>query len=745
MIKKIKSIGGAVIIIATFITVANLFLAEWLDQYSLYNYNFKIILPVTVLSLSAGLLYIWAIVNKLPKILEAAGRIVPISQSESLNEFLARDKTEKISRVALIHSPLLLLCLFPLYIIIPILGNFRISLNEILKILIPLLLLLSIGSRYYGITIKKINSFFSLSGGREEMAERSEFFLLAGSSFLMFIFFTFFISITFFALGFSLSKWIIPLSFISTVIFLWLGLRKNVERNLIKKFTAIIILFAVSFTVFALFSSRFYNFGADSQEYHSEMVIQMKNGWNPFYESLKDGDYDYIEHKPGKAVVLNSFSKCSETVAAAAYIFLNSYEGAKVFQYIFILAAFFLSASVFLNLKKLPFAVSILLGLLITLNPVAVTQSLSFYVDGELASILLIISALGALLFFYDKIFIRILLCAAIILGVNIKFTGLFFSMIIAAGIFFCYLIFDKSKFSFKIIGAVAGAFLIGFFVAGYNPYVTNINNCGSPFCPYFVSEEKIEELKGTQKSLKKIGEVHAVDINLFANRISSLISTVFSKTKNGYCNFTLEWPFSIDKKELSLLMQPYPRTLGGFGPLFRSAAPLAILLILFSFSLSIRKTLVVFFMSIWILFSVLIIIFGCYARYGPQLWMIAVITIPLGLYINRRMLRFLSYAIIMILLSNILLAGRFYLKGQYYAMRGFQAKYNKYTESAEPIKISFFPPFRSCYKQRFNDMGIKYNEIKYSEKEGADLIVDRFFFDDAYSAGINQKRRRNQ
>ena len=82
-------------------------------------------------------------------------------------------------------------------------------------------------------------------------------------------------------------------------------------------------------------------------------------------------------------------------------------------------------------------------------------------------------------------------------LGVNIKFTSAIFIAIFLAGIFFQYLILNKKRLRYKFLSSMIISFIVGFAFLGYDPYVSNIINYGSPFFPY------LGEVKNTNKFFK--------------------------------------------------------------------------------------------------------------------------------------------------------------------------------------------------------------------------------------------------
>lgn len=270
-------------------------------------------------------------------------------------------------------------------------------------------------------------------------------------------------------------------------------------------------------------------------------------------------------------IVINLYSKGTWITAAALYKITGHIEHGKTFNFLLIIASFFITLSAFKNFKQINHGKAIILSFLLSFNPVSICQTLSFYVDGQLSSLLVIMASLGYLLFVLnDKLVIINLLGLSIIMIFNVKFTGFVYALVFSAGLLICFFLSNERKINVKILKVYMASCLLGIFLVGYNPYITNTVKCGNPFYP----------LAG--KGALKIIEPNMPANFLAMNRFEKLFTSIFSKSENVQTPRMTEFklPFTISKSELHAFGIPDVR-IGGFGPLFGGAVILASLIII--------------------------------------------------------------------------------------------------------------------------------------------------------------------
>ncbi len=127
-----------------------------------------------------------------------------------------------------------------------------------------------------------------------------------------------------------------------------------------------------------------------------------------------------------------------------------------------------------------------LMSVLVACNPVSLYQLFSFYVDGPLYALFVSIIAISISLYRGRRSFTFLTLFAAIVLLLNIKFTGVVDAGILLA-LFFVIFVRqeDMALFSKWFITGTA-AVLVGLFLVGTSPYVTNMIRYQTPFYPLY-------------------------------------------------------------------------------------------------------------------------------------------------------------------------------------------------------------------------------------------------------------------
>jgi hypothetical protein len=310
---------------------------------------------------------------------------------------------------------------------------------------------------------------------------------------------------------------------------------------------------------------------------------------------------------------------------------------------------FFLCLSLLLN-TNIGFGKSILLSLLITLNPVSVVQALTFYVDGLVASsftLTLVFYCLALQHKIPRWLFVVDLLCI-FSLGMNVKFTGtIYLGIIITGAILLIYLI--KNANFVIIFKSTIISLIVAVFVVGAAPYVTNTLSYGNPLYPTLgKSNFDMGFVMGGQmpSNLKSL------------SRIEKLFVSIFSKSQNIYADNImdpLKFPWTITKSELATFSVPDTR-IGGWGPFFGLA--LIISFVVGWYMLRSRSAMNYY----WgvtlglILVTVLINPEAWWARYTPQIWLIPVLTLVYYWLLNIKKGKIFANILAGVLLLNVFL-----------------------------------------------------------------------------------------
>ena len=504
-----------------------------------------------------------------------------------------------------------------------------------------------------------------------------------------------------FAFGFRLSYLNIVLAFVVTFFFCY-ALQAKIQKSENKRgiFLQSFLSFTVLFALFLRISTYFYDVSYDGQTYHQDAIIALSNGWNPYYGLLPQSFYLWVNH----------YAKASEILASSLYLLTGHIEQGKVFNFLFILAVFSLSFAFTLRWGKLNTLQSFFLSLILALNPVSITQSLCFYVDGQLASGITLLILSLALVFLRLEIPEIMLLFLSILFVVNLKFTGLVYALIfVAFGLFFIFL--WKDALHFKKVAIISGlAFLIALAGVGFNPYITNTLTKGNPLYP-LAGAQKIDILTN---NTPEIDSIHFRSLNRFQQFFYATFSKSHSKLHIE--EYPPKIPFGISKEELSSYGDS-SLLFGGFGPFFSGL--LLTSLILGTILLFTLKTAPLGWMSGGILFALMFSAFlnqgVWWARYVPQLWLIiALVPMLVYVYASQKWMHRLSHGLLLLATINLLL-----VLTSHYAI---QSKYSQQVKSQilslskekQPLKVHF-NTFVSNGK-RFEENGIQFIEVPKQE-----------------------------
>ncbi len=511
------------------------------------------------------------------------------------------------------------------------------------------------------------------------------------------------VSSTLFFLGVPISRFHALVAAAMAGGFGWWGVNFYFPLERIRVFGLLFGSAVISFFLFAWLNSRIYDISWDGQTYHAEAIEQLANGWNPFREASPPG---LVIHKYPWffPIYLGFFPKGPWICAAALYKFSGSFESGKAFHLMLILACLLFSFAALSTLRSIKWPWRVILSLLIAFNPVSLCQMLTYYVDGQLSSLLAITVALLILIYRRPDPVLMVVLALAVILMINVKLTGALYVSTLAGGYWLFYTVVKKTYRAELTAWLMAGGILgVGF--VGFSPYVTqfikNFISAGNPFHPY-------------------AGWTSMVGLDspeIFGNkldRVRMLAISLFSKSEVLPIPFKLKLPFIFSLSELRAFAFPDVR-IGGFGPLFSGAIVLSVAILVVLFWKYHRRLLcaahLLVLMSL-ICVSALFFSESWWARYAPQLWMVPLITAIFGLWIiHRGLWRGLAVALLLLLCANNLLIyfqyARYTLGNSLMAI-GQLARLKKQEEPL-PTKFGIF----SAIRYRFDREGIRYIEVE--------------------------------
>lgn len=455
-----------------------------------------------------------------------------------------------------------------------------------------------------------------------------------------------------FTAGGSVGWYLLPAGFAAASAALYILSRNEEHGQLIIEIVFTILVFSV----LTYIAGRFYDLSYDGNAYHKMAVGLLKEHWNPL--ECSPSDFNAVGRKFDN-IWVETYCKGTWIFGAAVYAITGSIENGKVYNLMGMLCAFLISFY-FLKKKKKNIFFCIVFSLAAALNPIAVQQFRTYYVDGFLHIILyvLIISLIMGL--DEDEFDIKhtgALIFASMIICGNIKFTGLLYGGI------FCMVFFLLKSFSVRADGekdwlrkrgriflSYAALAVITVFLGGNTSYLTNYRNHGSFTYP----------LTGSHPVDIITANSPFSDVNHFRNLFVSLFSRLDNFTASTGRSAVLKIPFSVDwEHERHILNGVVDPRLSGFGIFFSGILLLSVTVIVIKL-ITMKKNrnfavlLTGFLTCIGLTFA---ISSSWWARYCPYIYFIVLMALYILMDADRKFIRVIFGAALsaMILINNCL------------------------------------------------------------------------------------------
>jgi hypothetical protein len=526
------------------------------------------------------------------------------------------------------------------------------------------------------------------------------------------------------AAGLEISAFELPLSLVISAILFYLSSRTCTNADLRWKIAGVLLL---GILLSGVLSAYILDTSWDGQWYHQAAIDKLSTGWNalhtPFYALTRQDTSNFVLNRFNTAnyMFVQHYPKFSWITGAVICKCTGYIETAKMINFLIAGAAFSYSCYLlrpFIR-KKI---VLILVSLLLTLNPVLVTQIFSDYVDGNVAGLLMLILLTLVSLELQPEEWPTIkwiILGSCIVMVSNLKFTGLAFAAVILF-VFSLYWIARRQPLALlsKKAGILALFFILAFFVFGYNPYVTNYLSEKDFFYP--AREKKAAAMFASNRppALQGKGSAEKLLISLFsqsANETTAFSDTITVDTAN-LARPLWKFPFSIHWKEITFFSTPDVR-LGGFGPLFQLSLWLSVFLLALTvirrgkspFSLlqgavflAVLATVLLFPDSWWARFCPLIFIL-------PFICMLPVLTD--GQSRKDKPLSLLSGAILVVLLANLVMIATYNAGANIFKTMVIRHEMSMLKAAPSPMKINFSRSLFPSAKRRLEEAGVPFIE----------------------------------
>ena len=455
-------------------------------------------------------------------------------------------------------------------------------------------------------------------------------------------------------LGGSVGAFLLPASFAAALLLtaaFYDG--KPGKQFIFEILTAIILM-----VIFAWFSAHIYDTSWDGNDYHKLAVGLLKNGWNPIYQSTEGQVMQSVVGVPSlqqATLWADCYCKVTWFFASSIYVFTGNIESTKIYTLMIIACAFGFTYYYMKKAGKGTWACWIM-SLAAMLNPIAVQQLDSFYVDGFLHLVLYILVITLMVTAKRGIVDLKVsgsLVAAGMIICGNIKFTGLMYGGVFCVVYYVWYVInqfLDKNENRIKnsLIKCLEYAVLAIVTVvwAGSSSYMTNLVNYKNPLYP----------LAGADKVDIMTRNTPFYEVNHLHNFMTSLFSRVDNfLLMNGDREPVLKMPFSVDLAYESLWGESVDPRLSGFGIFFSGLFVVSVIIIVIGL-VRMKKD------RDWVLWLLNLAVCGgltlaitenWWARYTPCLYFILLIAIYMLLDTKRLLCNAISGAMLIALVIN--------------------------------------------------------------------------------------------
>jgi hypothetical protein len=463
-------------------------------------------------------------------------------------------------------------------------------------------------------------------------------------------------------------------------------------------FNAVLLAAAIIATGF-WFSKQYVDQSWDSTAYHQEAILQMVDGWPEFPEKLPSSiPYD---------TKIDTYPKAVWVISASIYSATSNLEGAKLLHVVLFACAFLFLFGALLRTPGISSWGALLVAAAAALNPVVIYQSLSFYVDGQLSSLITAFLGLVLLMSTGVRRHHLLLLAALIVLLINIKQTGVVYAAILTMGLLVVMYIYQREWFKRTLTAALISG-LLGVGVFGYSPYVTNTINHGNPVYPILGREDVDFEAGHRPPGFNEMNGV---------NRLAR--STFSEPTVAKDAPSVLRIPFTMSQDKYTSKFWGADIRLGGWGVLFSGALALSLPGLLLLFFVPGKPRTVGLVLLFTVAVSVLVNPEAWWARFAPQWYLVGLIPAALLLFGTRLPVRVFGLVIVFVLLINSsLVAYTFYPFN-----KELTAKHHEYLQLIVDLNLPitvYFGAFPSN-RIRLQEAGISYQAVESASELGCE------------------------
>ena len=428
---------------------------------------------------------------------------------------------------------------------------------------------------------------------------------------------------------------------LSLIIPLILYLLTNKDKKTKVKLS-IISIYLFLLLILPFIYNKTYDLTVDGNSYHKTAIAFMKNGWNPLYETSKDfqkNNQNIVPFDDDTRIDLwiEHYPKATWIVAATIYNMTGNIESGKCMTLIFSIMLFIIEYNCLRTILDKRWA--FLITGIVVFNPIVLAQFFSYYIDGLMGAFFIIELLLLFMIDPKEKVSnyysVWLALISTCAMFVNLKFTGLLCSGVIAAVFYFYWLIVNrKEKDLLDIFKRITIPFVIVYviaiFLVGSNSYIQNTVQHLNPLYP-LIGKDKVDIITTMQP--KSFGEM---------NMIEKFTVSLFSRTQNVTYEMEgpfLKWPIKLYKSEVGEIFAPDVR-IGGFGPFFALIFLGSLVLLIAALIIFIKKEKnnlkYIILPTLTVIISMILVGENWWARYVPQLYLLPVGSLVLSIYVSK-------------------------------------------------------------------------------------------------------------
>ncbi|MEP0201311.1 MAG: hypothetical protein ABJ084_10930 [Halioglobus sp.] len=375
-------------------------------------------------------------------------------------------------------------------------------------------------------------------------------------------------------------------------------------------------------SVFSLLAAgSFYDISFDGQTYHQEAIIQLSGGWNPYQDKVVN--LFTVPVEPLHAAI-NYYPKAPWIIASSYDLFFGDIETGKASFWLVCASAFSVTYTVSRDHLRLPGPASILLALITIANPIAISQSFSYYIDGHVYYLLVISFVClyaGAKESTAWDTYVLFFMTTSLLVNMKVPavaFSGFFILAFILYSLFALFRGGNRQIIKSTVLFSAGG--ILSLVLMGFHPYVSNTINTGNPFFAVLGDDRIIETSPQRPVDFEGLSQTEMFFQSIFSTSANPPWGS--SKSSELKIPFTISWPAEVKAFQSSDL-----RT-GGFGPIFSGVLVIALIfsVIVALQTGQLREWMATSGLSALLLLSSLMHPEAWWARYVPQFYLIPVI-----------------------------------------------------------------------------------------------------------------------